>query len=52
MVNLVQSDDEIFAAGNCYDEYEFKDYKLFCPFAYRTKSSAVVKVKVSSSFHS
>ena len=44
VVNLVQSDPDIFAAGNCYDEYEFKEYQLFCPYAYRTDDTILVKV--------
>ena len=32
---MVESDDDLFAAGNCYDAGEFKDYDLFCPYAYR-----------------
>ncbi|KAL8610356.1 hypothetical protein ACOMHN_041170 [Nucella lapillus] len=34
--SMVEGDPEIFAAGNCYDKEEFKDYYLFCPYAYRT----------------
>ncbi|XP_076449182.1 putative G-protein coupled receptor CG31760 [Babylonia areolata] len=34
--SMVEGDPEIFAAGNCYDQGEFKDYYLFCPYAYRT----------------
>ncbi|KAF2360941.1 hypothetical protein FHG87_008308, partial [Trinorchestia longiramus] len=26
---------DIFAAGNCYDLYEYPGYELFCPFAHR-----------------
>lgn len=27
--------DDIFAFGNCYDAREYKNYFLFCPYAYR-----------------
>ena len=27
--------DDIFAFGNCYDEKQYKNYTLFCPYAYR-----------------
>ncbi|XP_060537429.1 metabotropic glycine receptor-like [Cylas formicarius] len=33
--SMVEFDDVIFAAGNCYDKHEYKDYLLFCPYAYR-----------------
>jgi G protein-coupled receptor 158 len=43
---MVEGDPNLFAAGNCYDEYEYKDYKLFCPYAYRLlNDSAQIMVK-------
>jgi len=36
--SMVESDDDLFAAGNCYDRGEYKKYELFCPYAYRMKS--------------
>ncbi|CAG5122462.1 unnamed protein product, partial [Candidula unifasciata] len=39
--SIVESDPEIFAAGNCYDKEEFKDYYLFCPFAYRLEDGRI-----------
>jgi G protein-coupled receptor 158 len=39
--NIVEGDDEIFAAGNCYDWMEFKDYYLFCPYAYRQEDGRI-----------
>jgi len=35
VINLVESDDDIFAAGNCYDQDEFDGHHLFCPYAFR-----------------
>lgn len=35
VLTMVELDEDIFAAGNCYDKYEYEDYLLFCPFAYR-----------------
>ena len=35
VVSIVENDDDIFAAGNCYDYKQFRDYDLFCPYAYR-----------------
>ena len=44
--NLVEGDSHIFAAGNCYDKYEFKDFELFCPFAHRSgENMSAITVK-------
>ncbi|KAI0228639.1 hypothetical protein LSAT2_020907, partial [Lamellibrachia satsuma] len=32
---MVEGDPVLFAAGNCYDNKQYKDYELFCPYAYR-----------------
>ncbi len=32
-------------AGNCYDKQQYKEYFLFCPFAYRLSNSSIL-VKV------
>ncbi|CAI9727798.1 Hypothetical predicted protein [Octopus vulgaris] len=32
--NMVEGDPDMFAAGNCYNVNEYKDYYLFCPYAY------------------
>lgn len=39
--SMVEGDPEIFAAGNCYDNYEFKDYYLFCPYGYRMENGQI-----------
>ncbi|KAJ8302765.1 hypothetical protein KUTeg_019161 [Tegillarca granosa] len=39
--NFVEGDPEIFAAGNCYDYMEYKNYYLFCPYAHRTEDGAI-----------
>ncbi|BFZ12928.1 hypothetical protein BsWGS_15967 [Bradybaena similaris] len=39
--SIVESDEDIFAAGNCYDKDEFKNYHLFCPFAYRLEDGRI-----------
>jgi hypothetical protein len=31
----VELTDDIFAFGNCYDAGQYKNYFLFCPYAYR-----------------
>ncbi|XP_034237519.1 probable G-protein coupled receptor 158 [Thrips palmi] len=39
---MVEFDDDIFAAGNCYDAFQYKDYWLFCPFAYRLPEGPIL----------
>lgn len=39
---MVEFDDDIFAAGNCYDQFQYKDYQLFCPFAYRLPEGPIL----------
>lgn len=40
--SMVEFDDDIFAAGNCYDQYQYKDYWLFCPYAYRLPEGRIL----------
>ncbi|CAK1540361.1 unnamed protein product [Leptosia nina] len=40
--SMVEFDDNIFGAGNCYDQYQYKDYQLFCPFAYRLPEGPIL----------
>ncbi|KAL5235852.1 hypothetical protein ACI65C_003262 [Semiaphis heraclei] len=35
VISMVEFDNDIFAAGNCYDQHQYKKYWLFCPYAYR-----------------
>lgn len=42
VLSMVEFDDDIFAAGNCYDQYQYKDYQLFCPFAYRLPEGPIL----------
>jgi hypothetical protein len=42
VISMVEFDDDIFAAGNCYDQYQYKDYQLFCPFAYRLPEGPIL----------
>ncbi|XP_075215096.1 putative G-protein coupled receptor CG31760 [Lycorma delicatula] len=39
---MVEFDVDIFAAGNCYDQYQYKDYWLFCPYAYRLPEGPIL----------
>lgn len=40
--SMVEFDDDIFAAGNCYDQYQYKEYILFCPYAYRLPEGQIL----------
>lgn len=40
--SMVEFDDDIFAAGNCYDQYQYKEYWLFCPYAYRLPEGPIL----------
>ncbi len=44
VISVVENDDDIFAFGNCYDYMQFKNYELFCPYAYR-QPNGVINVK-------
>eukprot|EP00095_Tigriopus_kingsejongensis_P002452 snap_masked-scaffold380_size190731-processed-gene-0.14 protein:Tk02452 transcript:snap_masked-scaffold380_size190731-processed-gene-0.14-mRNA-1 annotation:"PREDICTED: uncharacterized protein LOC103506221" len=35
IISMVEFNEDIFAAGNCYDAEEYKNYFLFCPYAHR-----------------
>lgn len=44
--SMVEGDEQLFAAGNCYDAFEFNNYSLFCPYGFRlpnNKSEILVK---------
>lgn len=40
--SMVEFNDVVFAAGNCYDKYQYKDYLLFCPYAYRLPEGGIL----------
>lgn len=40
--SMVEFDNDIFAAGNCYDQYQYKEYWLFCPYAYRLPEGPIL----------
>lgn len=42
VISMVEFDDDIFAAGNCYDENQYKGYRLFCPYAYRLPEGTIL----------
>ncbi|KAL3859157.1 hypothetical protein ACJMK2_009389 [Sinanodonta woodiana] len=39
--SIVEGDPLIFAGGNCHDKGEYKNYYIFCPYAYRTENGQV-----------
>ncbi|KAF4531910.1 hypothetical protein B566_EDAN000939 [Ephemera danica] len=39
---MVEFDSDIFAAGNCYDQFQYKGYWLFCPYAYRLPEGTIL----------
>jgi hypothetical protein len=42
VISLIEFDEDIFAAGNCYDENQYKNYTLFCPYGYREKDGSIL----------
>ncbi|XP_025834712.1 probable G-protein coupled receptor 158 [Agrilus planipennis] len=42
LFSMIEFDDDIFAAGNCYDRYQYRDYWLFCPYAYRLPEGPIL----------
>lgn len=40
--SMVEFDEDIFAAGNCYDQFQYKEYVLFCPYAYRLPEGPIL----------
>lgn len=45
VLSMVEFDEDIFAAGNCYDKMQYKDHWLYCPFAHRLPDHDGVLVK-------
>ncbi len=39
---MLEMNEDIFAAGNCYDASQYKDYFLFCPYAYRLPEGPIL----------
>ncbi|KAI3386503.1 hypothetical protein SNEBB_005303 [Seison nebaliae] len=58
---MVDANENIYAAGNCYDENEFNlsipissktgNEKLFCPYAYRHNSTLIVTKDLSAQYN-
>ncbi|GAB6025630.1 hypothetical protein CHUAL_011356 [Chamberlinius hualienensis] len=49
--SMVEFDDDIFAAGNCYDQYAYRDYMLFCPFGYRLPEGPILVKNLAVEYH-
>lgn len=45
VISMVEFDNDIFAAGNCYDQNQYKSYWLFCPYAYRLPNGKGILAK-------
>lgn len=45
ILSMVEFDEDIFAAGNCYDKLQYRDRWLYCPFAHRLQDQDGVLVK-------
>ncbi|XP_011302612.1 probable G-protein coupled receptor 158 [Fopius arisanus] len=45
VLSMVEFDEDIFAAGNCYDKMQYKEHWLYCPFAHRLQDHDAVLVK-------
>ncbi|KOC67887.1 hypothetical protein WH47_12217 [Habropoda laboriosa] len=45
ILSMVEFDEDIFAAGNCYDKLQYKDRWLYCPFAHRLQDEDGILVK-------
>ena len=51
VTNLVESDGQIFAAGNCYDSQQFNGSGIFCPYGYKDPHSGNIIVKDLAKTH-
>ncbi|KAK0177489.1 hypothetical protein PV328_001539, partial [Microctonus aethiopoides] len=45
VLSMVEFDEDIFAAGNCYDKMQYRDRWLYCPFAHRLQDEDGIIVK-------
>ncbi|OXU29166.1 hypothetical protein TSAR_006034 [Trichomalopsis sarcophagae] len=45
VLSMVEFDEDIFAAGNCYDKLQYRERWLYCPFAHRLQDEDGVLVK-------
>ncbi|KAJ8670296.1 hypothetical protein QAD02_001555 [Eretmocerus hayati] len=45
VLSMVEFDEDIFAAGNCYDKMQYRQRWLYCPFAHRLEGEDGVLVK-------
>ncbi|KMR04348.1 putative g-protein coupled receptor 158-like protein [Lasius niger] len=45
VLSMVEFDEDIFAAGNCYDKLQYRNRWLYCPFAHRLPNQDGILVK-------
>ena len=42
LYSMIEMDENIFAAGNCYDKHQYKNYILFCPWGHRKNHGPIL----------
>ncbi|XP_064641576.1 metabotropic glycine receptor-like [Lineus longissimus] len=48
--NMLESDEDLFAAGSCHDQFQFKNYNMFCPYAYRLPNGRIMVKDLSLAY--
>lgn len=48
--SMLEGDKAIFAAGNCYDENQFGNYTLFCPYGLRMPNDTIMVKDLASNY--
>ena len=46
LISMLELDDDIFAFGSCHDKQQYKNYHLFCPYAYRLPDGHTLTVSI------
>jgi G protein-coupled receptor 158 len=50
LIEMLEFDDDVFAAGNCYDQQEYGAYNLFCPYAYRLPNGSILAKDLAAEY--
>jgi G protein-coupled receptor 158 len=48
--NMLESDPDLFGAGSCHDQYQFKNFNMFCPYAYRLPNGRIMVKDLSLAY--
>ena len=51
ILSMMEMNEDIFAAGNCYDARQYKDYFLFCPYAFRLPEGPILAKDLSLEYN-